>query len=276
MNYEKLCQEAIEVVKEAGAFIRKEFEGFNRDVTQEKSANQLVSYVDVTAEKILVNGLDQLLDDCGFITEENTIEQSKDNKYRWIIDPLDGTTNFIHGLPIFSVSVALLEKDTLVLGIVYEVCKDECFYTWKGAKAYLNGKEIQTSTAKKLEDSLLATGFPYYEFSGMEGYIESLRYFMKTTRGLRRMGSAAIDLAYTAAGHFEGYFEYGLHAWDCAAGILLVQNAGGKVVDFSGGKDYLFGGQIVACCPGIYKTFFGEIEKNFAPKSKPAKAAKAK
>lgn len=276
MNYEKLCQEAIEVVKDAGAFIRKEFEGFDRDIIEEKSANQLVSYVDVTAEKMLVNGLDQLIEDCGFITEENTIEQSKTNKYRWIIDPLDGTTNFIHGLPVFSVSVGLLEKDTLVLGIVYEVSKDECFYAWKGSKAYLNGKEIQVSKAKKLEDSLLATGFPYYEFNGMEGYIESLRYFMKTTRGLRRMGSAAIDLAYTAAGRFEGYFEFGLHAWDCAAGILIVQQAGGKVVDFKGGKDYLFGGEMVACCPGIYKAFFGEIQKNFAPTDSAPKASKAK
>ncbi len=264
MNYEKLCHEAIEVIQEAGAFIRKEFTGFDSKVINEKSANQLVSYVDVTAEKMLVTGLDQLVEDCGFITEEDTVEQSKKHKYQWVVDPLDGTTNFIHGLPIFSISVGLMENEKLVMGVIYEIMKDECFYAWKDSKAYLNGKEIQVSKAKKLQDSLLATGFPYYEFKGMEGYIESLRTFMKGTRGLRRMGSAAIDLAYTAAGRFEGFFEYGLHAWDCAAGIFLVQQAGGKVADFSGGKNYLFGEEIVACCPGIYKPFMVEIKKNFS------------
>lgn len=263
MNYEKLCQEAIEVVKDAGAFIRKEFEGFDKTETQEKSANQLVSYVDVTAEKMLVEGLGHLLEDCGFITEEDTIEQDKAHDFQWIIDPLDGTTNFIHGLPVFSVSVGLVEKGKLVLGIVYEITKNECFYAWKDSAAYLNEKEIRVSSAKKLSDSLLATGFPYYEFEGMEGYINSLRHFMKTTRGLRRMGSAAIDLAYTAAGRFEGFFELGLHPWDCAAGAFLVQQAGGKVVDFKGGKDFLFGKSIVACAPGVYKEMMGVIKTNF-------------
>jgi myo-inositol-1(or 4)-monophosphatase len=262
MNYEKLCQEAIEVVTDAAAFIRKEFEGFDRNVVEEKALNQLVSYVDVTAEKILVNGLDQLLDDCGFITEENTIAQTEGHKYRWVIDPLDGTTNFIHGLPVFSVSVGLLEKDKLVLGIVYEVTKNECFYAWKGSPAYLNGKEIKVSGAKKLQDSLLATGFPYYEFEGMDGYLNCLRHYMKNTRGLRRMGSAAIDLVYTAAGRFEGFFELSLQPWDVAAGAFIVQQAGGKVVDFAGGSDFLFSKQIVACCPGIYKEFFGVIKEN--------------
>lgn len=262
MNYEKLCREAIEVVTEAAAFIRKEFEGFDQKVVEEKSMNQLVSFVDVTAEKILVKGLDQLIDDCGFITEENTVEQAENHKYRWVIDPLDGTTNFIHGLPVFSVSVGLLEKDKLVLGIIYEVTKNECFYAWKGSPAYLNGKEIKVSGAKKLQDSLLATGFPYYEFDGMDGYLNSLRHFMKNTRGLRRMGSAAIDLAYTAAGRFEGFFELSLNPWDVAAGAFIVQQAGGKVVDFTGGDNYLFGKQIVACSPGVYKEFFGVIKEN--------------
>lgn len=263
MNYEKLCREAIEVVKEAGAFIRKEFAGFDRTATEEKSLNQLVSYVDVTAEKILVEGLDQLMEDCGFITEENTIAQTEGHKYRWVVDPLDGTTNFIHGIPVFSVSVGLLEKDKLVMGIVYEVCKDECFYAWKDSAAYLNGNEIKVSPVNALKDSLLATGFPYYEFDGMDGYVNSLRHYMKATRGLRRMGSAAIDLAYTAAGRFEGFFEMGLSPWDVAAGTFIVQQAGGKVADFSGKGNYLFGKEIVACCPGVYKEFYGVIKDNF-------------
>lgn len=263
MDYGKLCREAMEVVKDAGAFIRKEFDRFDRNEINEKSLNQLVSYVDVTAEKMLVEGLDQLLEECGFITEEETIKTSGDFIYKWVIDPLDGTTNFMHGIPVFSVSVGLMENKETVVGIVYEVTKDECFYAWKSSPAFLNGKEIQVSTAKTLKDSLLATGFPYYEYTAIDGYIESLRHFMKSTRGLRRMGSAAIDLAYTAAGRFEGFFEYGLNAWDCAGGAFIVEQAGGKVVDFKGGDDYLFGKQIVACCPGIYDEFTGVIKTNF-------------
>ena len=253
----------MEVVKDAASFIRKEAEGFDRSEISEKSLNQLVSYVDVTAEKMLVEGLDHLLEECGFITEEETIKTNSDFKFKWVIDPLDGTTNFMHSIPVFSVSVGLLEGEETVLGIVYEVSKDECFYAWKGSPAWLNGKKIQVSAATTLKDSLLATGFPYYEYSAIDGYIESLRHFMKTTRGLRRMGSAAIDLVYTAAGRFEGFFEYGLNAWDCAGGAFIVQQAGGKVVDFKGGNNYLFGKQIIACCPGIYDEFTGVIKTNF-------------
>lgn len=251
------------VVKEAGTFIHENFDKFDRTRIEVKSVNQLVSYVDVTAENMLVKGLSPLVENAGFITEENTIEQNKNTPYCWIIDPLDGTTNFMHGLPVFSVSVGLMQGDKAVMGIVYEITKDECFYAWEGSPAYLNGREIKVSDAGKLEDSLLATGFPYYEFRGMENYIECLRYYMKHTRGLRRMGSAAIDLVYTAAGRFEGFFESGLSAWDCAGGAFIVQQAGGKVADFSGGENYLFGREIVACCPGIYDEFLGVIKKNF-------------
>src|ERR1700761_841813 len=238
MQLEQVTNQVIELSKQAGDFIRQERKTFNADKIEYKGLNDLVSYVDKTAEGIIVAGLEQILPEAGFITEEKTRNQVAE-RYNWIIDPLDGTTNFIHGLPVFSVSIALKEYDELVLGVVYEINQDECFYAWKGSPAYLNGKEIKVSKAPTIGDSLIATGFPYYDFTKQPQYIELFTYLMKNCHGLRRLGSAAVDLAYTAAGRFDAYYEYNLNAWDCAAGIVIVKQAGGHVVNFSGGDEVL-------------------------------------
>lgn len=262
MNARSICKQAGEVAIAAGAFIRKESLSFTYDKVEEKSLNQLVSYVDKTAEELLVKGLQALFPEAGFITEEQTIG-TKSKEYMWVIDPLDGTTNFIHGIPVYSVSIGLLRNNHPIMGIVYEVNRDELFYAWEGSKAYLNGAVIQVKQNNLLSQSLLATGFPYYDFEGMKGYIDSLQYFMHHTQGMRRMGSAAVDLAYVACGRFDGYFEYGLSPWDVAGGAFIVQQAGGKVSAFNGGEDYIFGRSIVAGSAYLFDDILKVIQSNF-------------
>ena len=242
---QKLLQDVIVLVKETGEFIRQESRKFDHSKIEYKGKNDLVSYVDKEAEKRLVKGLSEILPGSGFVAEEGTSTHRSDI-YNWIIDPLDGTTNFTHGLPVYAVSVALVKRGVLTLGVVYEINRDECFHAIKDQGAFLNHSPIKVSETKTLEKALLATGFPYYNFDQMQQYLTIINEFMQTTHGLRRMGSAAVDLVYTACGRFEGFFEYNLKAWDVAAGALIVQEAGGKVTDFKGGEDYLFGREIVA------------------------------
>ena len=259
---ETITLQVIEVAKQAGAFIRQERINFNSDSIEYKGLNDLVSYVDKTAEGMIVAALEKILPEAGFLTEEKTINRTGE-RYNWIIDPLDGTTNFIHGLTVFSVSIALKEYDELVAGVVYEVNLDECFYAWKGAPAYLNGKEIHVSKAPKIADSLLATGFPYYDFTKQPQYIALFTDLMQHCHGLRRLGSAATDLAYTACGRFDGYYEYNLKPWDIAAGIVIVRQAGGKVVSFAGGDDVLEKCDIVATNGLIGDELVGKIGEYF-------------
>jgi myo-inositol-1(or 4)-monophosphatase len=238
MSLQQITNSVIELSKEVGAFIKRERNTFNADKIEYKGLNDMVSYVDKTAEEKIVAGLEKILPEAGFITEEKTKNKIAD-RYNWIIDPLDGTTNFIHGLPVFSVSIALKEYDELVAGVVYEINLDECFYAWKGAPAYLNGKEIKVSKCPTISNSLIATGFPYYDFTKQPQYIELFTYLMQNCHGLRRLGSAAVDLAYTACGRFDSYYEYNLNAWDAAAGVVIVRQADGDVVNFSGGNEVL-------------------------------------
>lgn len=242
---QQLLQDVIILAKETGEFIRQESRKFDTSKVEYKGKNDLVSYVDKEAEKRIVNGLREILPGAGFITEEGT-DSRKSDTYNWIIDPLDGTTNFIHSVPVFAVSIALIKRNELVLGVVYEVNRDECFHALKEGGAFLNHFPISVSKVKTLDQSLIATGFPYYNFEQMAQYLAILNDFMQHTHGLRRMGSAAVDLAYTACGRFEGFFEYNLNAWDVAAGILIVKEAGGIVTDFKGGNDCVFGRQLIA------------------------------
>lgn len=239
-----LLKKTSTIINDVVAFIRKESAGFDRNKIEYKGVNDLVSYVDKGAEEQLVAGLKELVPEAGFITEEGTIEKSE-RQLTWIVDPLDGTTNFAHGLPAFAVSVALTDGDKTVLGVVHEVNRDECFYAING-NAFCNGEAIQVSNQEQLSGSLLATGLPYNAFNKMEPYLNILSSFMKNTHGIRRIGSAAVDLAYVACGRFEGFFEYNLNAWDVAAGAYIVQCAGGTVSDFKGGRDFLYGREIIA------------------------------
>lgn len=262
MHLEKLTHEVIRVAKQAGEFIRQERKGFDPDRIEYKGLNDLVSYVDKTAEKTIVTELEKALPEAGFITEEKTTTKIGD-RYNWIIDPLDGTTNFIHGVPSFSVSIALKEYDELVLGVVYEINLDECFYAWKDAPAYLNGKEIKVSHNPTVGGSLIATGFPYYDFDKQSAYIALFTELMKNCHGLRRLGSAAVDLAYTACGRFEAFYEYNLNPWDIAAGVVIVRQAGGQVVNYKGGDEVLNSRQLLATNGKITEEMLEIIQKYF-------------
>ncbi|NOW93494.1 inositol monophosphatase family protein [Mucilaginibacter sp. SG564] len=262
MQLKNITEQVIEVSKQAGDFIRQERKTFNADKIEYKGLNDLVSYVDKTAEKLIVEGLKKILPEAGFITEEKTTT-TVGERYNWIIDPLDGTTNFIHGIPSFSVSIALKEYDELVAGVVYEVNLDECFYAWKDGPAYFNGTEIRVSNNQTVANSLLATGFPYYDFGKQDAYIALFADLMKNCHGLRRLGSAAVDLVYTACGRFDAFYEYNLNSWDVAAGIVIVRQAGGEVVTFSGGSDVLEAREVVATNGKITGELVQYIQKYF-------------
>lgn len=255
-----LLEKTQEIAKQVGSFIRRERQHFNVDRVEHKGFNDLVSYVDKEAEKKIVAGLSKLLPEAGFITEEGT-STTKGEKYNWVIDPLDGTTNFIHGIPVFSVSIALMEDNEVILGVVYEVNRHECFYAMKGGGAFCNDTRIRVSSAPDLASSLIATGFPYYNFELIDKYLNALKIFMQKTHGIRRFGSAATDLCYVAAGRIEGFFEYNLNSYDVAAGILIVQEAGGMVTDFSGGDNYIFGREVIASNKNIQEEFSKQVQE---------------
>ncbi len=254
-----LVHHVIAISKEAGQFLKKEAAGFTPDMIELKGHNNLVSYVDKSCEELIVKRLKEVLPEAGFITEEGTVASS-DKALKWVIDPLDGTTNYVHGLPIYSVSIALVDGKQAILGVVYEVNRDECFHAVQGHGAFCNGQPIKVSKATGVHESLLATGFPYNDFAKMMPYLNILNDLMKSSHGLRRMGSAAVDLAYVACGRFEAFFEYNLNSWDVAAGVLLVTEAGGTVTDFKGGDNYIFGRELIAGC-GIQKELLETINK---------------
>jgi myo-inositol-1(or 4)-monophosphatase len=260
MDFEKICSQVIDIATETANFIRSQKDKITLDIIDTKGSNDFVTYVDKTSEQMIVDALQNIIPEAGFIAEEGT-STKKGKIFNWIIDPLDGTTNFIHGVPTFSISIALMENETLILGVVYEVMRSECFYAWKGSKAFLNGKEISVSKRKTVSDSLLETGFPYYDYKRLEPFLRTLSYFMLNSQGMRRIGSAATDLAYVACGRFEGFYEYSLNPWDVAAGAFIVQQAGGKVCDFSGENNYIFGKEIIATNLNIYSEFLGIINK---------------
>ncbi len=258
MESQELIYQIIEIAKEAGAFILKQRVLFSSDSIEYKGTNDLVSYVDKEAERIIVEKLKVLIPDAGFIAEEGTLSTKDRDGLNWIIDPLDGTTNFVHGLQHYSVSLALAKGKDILAGVVYDIPKNDIYWAYKGFGAYKNDSRIQVSDNRSLSKSLLATGFPYYEFEKMENYLDILKSLMQKTHGLRRCGSAALDLAYTSSGIYDGFFEFNLKSWDIAAGALIVREAGGKVTDFDGGEYYLFSGNIIAS-NDIHEELLNEI-----------------
>ncbi|HNS11107.1 MAG TPA: inositol monophosphatase family protein [Bacteroidia bacterium] len=262
VDLKKLCLEVSLLSKSVAVFINGERDRFSEKDIEKKGHNDLVSYVDKEAERLLVQGLSSILPGSGFITEEKTRAEQRE-QFTWIIDPLDGTTNFIHGVPCYCISIALLASDKLVLGLVHELTRDECFYAWDKGGAYLNGEKINVSSVNKLSDSLLATGFPYHNYDRMKPYMEVFDHCMRFTHGLRRLGSAAADLAYVACGRFESFYEYGLNPWDVAGGAILVLEAGGQVSDFKGGSDYIFGEEIIASNAHVAAEMLGVVKEKF-------------
>jgi len=262
MDLEALNKEVNELIHQTGRYIAEQKESISSSDVDTKSVHDFVTYVDKQSERLLIQGLSRILPGSGFLAEEETVK-NEGKEYTWIIDPLDGTTNFIHGLPAYSISVALAKNEKVIMGSVLDVNAGVCYYAWDGSSAYRDGEKIQVSTSAKLDDSLLATGFPYSDFQQLEEYVQMFKYLMKNTRGIRRFGSAAIDLCWVACGRFDGFWEYSLKPWDVAAGAFIVKQAGGLCSDFSGGDNYLHGREIVCGNPDIHSALLKLTKEHF-------------
>ena len=242
-----LRKDLISICTDVSLFIQKEIEKVSLSDIETKDLNSLVSYVDKEAEEMIVSNLQKILPEADFITEENTISQSeqKENSLTWIIDPLDGTTNFLHKIPHFSISIALMNQGVIMLGIVYEIMLDKAFTAIKNMGAWEDDKPIAVKPTSELEEAIVVTGFPYKRDQDIEQNLAILKYCILNCRGIRRLGSAALDLAYVASGKIDIYYEKTLNIWDIAAGVLLVNEAGGTVSGFNG-MDCLKTGSIIA------------------------------
>jgi myo-inositol-1(or 4)-monophosphatase len=262
MDLEKITGEVAELCSDVGGYIREQAELISHSDIEEKGKQNLVTYVDREAEKRLVQGLGNILPGSEFLAEEFDYQRTG-NEYTWVVDPLDGTTNFVHGLPIYSVSVALMKDEQIISGVVFQVQARECFYAWQGSGAYLDGYPIHVSHRSELNKSLLVTGFPYRHEGKLDQYLAIFKELVENSRGVRRLGSAAVDLCYVAAGRLEGFYEYGLHPWDVAAGAIILEQAGGKVSDFKGGNHYLFGKQLIATNGSLHQQLLEIIARHF-------------
>jgi len=262
LDLHKLLTEAKPVIEKAGRYIQEMSLKKAQLTIEEKFKNNLVSEVDRNAEGILVEGLNVILPEAGFYTEEETTARSKD-KLKWVIDPLDGTTNFLRGVPAYSVSVALVDGNTILLGMVYD-CVLSIFYSAvKDGGAFQNEQRLKVNN-HPFEKALFATGFPYYNFERAEAYLNVFKHVMYNSMGMRRLGSAALDLCNVANGTYDGYFELSLEPYDVAAGALIVKEAGGIVSDFLGGDDFMNRSEMLATSPVVYKKLLTQIKTNFS------------
>lgn len=262
MNLEQIVNQVIILAKEAGKFIQTERQNFDPSAIEFKGhSSNLVSYVDKETEKKLVTGLKLILPEAGYITEEGTVAQHQTEEYCWLIDPLDGTTNFLHNIPIYCTSIGLMKGSEVVAGVVFDMNRNECFYAWKDGGAWCNGNRINSSRPKNISQCIIATGFPSHDSVKYDAYLNVLKGFMKDSHGLRRCGSAAIDMCWVAAGRFDAYFEYNINSYDIAAGCIILLEAGGQITDFNGLNDYVFGRNIIASCGIIQNDMLNIVQK---------------
>jgi myo-inositol-1(or 4)-monophosphatase len=254
---------AVKAARRAGALINRASGDLDRIPVQDKSCNDFVTEVDRAAEAAIIDMLHEAYPKHAILAEESGRTGVSD--YVWIIDPLDGTTNFLHGLPQFSVSIALAERGVLSQAVVYDPSRNELFTASRGAGAFLNDRRLRVSRRDRLKGALVGTGFPYREFSNLDTYLAIFRDLVTVTAGLRRPGSAALDLAYVAAGRYDAFFEIGLKAWDIAAGALLITEAGGLVGDLEGENRHLECGHVVAGNPKVYAQLLQIIAPHLTP-----------
>lgn len=262
MNLALLTDEVVSISREVGDYLRKEQSKLSNDKIEVKGYNDFVSYVDQTAERMFAEMLMNLLPESGFLGEEDVIG-NVEKELNWIVDPLDGTTNYVHGLPLYCSSIALVKGNKRLLGVINDPNLNECFHAFEDGGAYLNGNRIKVSDTGQLVDSLIATGFPYNDLGKADEYLKVFRAFMSTTRGLRRFGSAAIDLAHVACGRFDGFYEYGLNAWDISAGAIIIEEAGGFVSDFKGLPGFVENKTLLACNSRLQKPMLDIIQTHF-------------
>jgi len=261
---------AREAARRPGDLLRHRFRDRSQLRIETKGLRDFVTEVDRDAENLVVGYLRERFPDHRILAEESYSKTGDEmagggSTYRWIVDPLDGTTNFIHGVPTFAVSVALEDESGLLAAAIYDPVHDETFHACRGGGAHLNGKPIRCTNVADPNDALIATGFPFRDFTRAEGYLRSFEGFMRTTAGVRRAGAASLDLAFTACGRYDGFWEVGLHSWDLAAGALLILEAGGRVTDVVGGDGYLESGDILAAGTALHGAMLEVTSPAFGP-----------
>jgi len=248
---------AVRAARQAGNVILRSVDRIDTLTISSKSRNDFVSEVDRNAEQEIIAVIRKHYTNHGILAEESGAQEGEE--YVWIIDPLDGTTNFLHGFPQFSVSIGIQHKGVLTHAVVYDPMRQEIFTASRGAGAQLNNKRIRVSKINSLDGALLGTGFPFRYQHHLDCYLQTFKALTPMTAGIRRAGSAALDLAYVAAGRLDGFWEFGLSPWDVAGGVLLIQEAGGLVGDLSGGAEFMDTGNIVAGSPKVFKALLQTI-----------------
>ncbi len=255
---------AVKAARRAGSIITRASEDVGSLKVRSKTFNDFVSEVDHASERAIIEILQDAYPDHGFLGEESGTSNSEADNI-WIIDPLDGTTNFLHGFPQYSISIALQQQGVLTQAVVYDPNRNDLFTATRGRGAFLNDKRIRVSNRTKLQECIIGTGFPYRDFQHMDAYMGMFKDMIKKTSGLRRPGSAALDLAYVAAGWFDGFWEINLSKWDIAAGALLIQEAGGIVGDFEGNESWIDTGNIVAGNPKVFAQMLQTLSPHLTP-----------
>jgi len=263
---------AIKAARAAGSIINRASMDLDLLKVNTKSPNDFVTEVDQAAERVIIETLLTAYPGHGILAEESGREHgSADSEYVWIIDPLDGTTNFIHGFPVYAVSIALAFRGQVQQAVVYDPTRNDLFYASKGRGAYLNDKRLRVSKRVRMAEALIGTGFPFRKGDNFKRYVKMFEEVMQQCAGLRRPGAAALDLCYVAAGYYDGFFETGLQPWDVAAGSLMITEAGGLVGNFTGESDYLYQREVVAANPRIY----GQLVQTLAPYTRVIKEEEA-
>ncbi len=266
MKLDEYMKVAEEAARRAGRLLKKNIN--KSDEIFYKGAVDLVTPFDTKAQRTILDHLSSFFPDHGYLAEEG-LSQNKEAEMRWIIDPLDGTTNYAHHFPVFTISIALERRSEIILGLVYDPMREEMFSALKGKGAFLNGKKISVSGINELDKSLLATGFPYDVRVSQENNISHFNNFIIRVQGIRRCGSAAMDLCYVACGRFDGFWELKLKPWDMAAGTFIVQEAGGRVSDFRGSEFSIFGSEILATNGAIHQQMVDILElRGYQPLNK--------
>jgi myo-inositol-1(or 4)-monophosphatase len=245
-----LLNTAVKAARKGGDTALRQFRRVHQLKVRSKARNDFVTQVDIAAEEAIIETISERYPDHAFLAEESG--QRGDGEYVWVIDPLDGTTNYIHGFPVFAVSIALRIKGRIEVGAIYDPNRQEIFTAMRGQGAQVDGHRIRVASRRDLEGTLIGTGFPYRSHEFMQPYLGMLESVLRETAGVRRPGAAALDLAYVAAGRLDGFWEFGLREWDIAAGSLLIREAGGLISELYGDGDYLQSGNVVAGSPKVH------------------------
>lgn len=250
----------INAARKAGRGLTRDFGEVENLQVSMKGPGDFVSSADLKTEKLLRQELEKARPGFGFLMEEGGVVGGTDTSHRWIIDPIDGTTNFLHGIPHFAISIGLERDGEIIAGVVYDPIHDELYHAEKGGGTYLNDRRLRVSARRKIDESIFATGIPFKGRPGHQDFLTNVAKVMEVSAGVRRFGAASLDMAYVSAGRYEGYWESGIQAWDIAAGIILVREAGGYVSDRAGGQDMLTTGSVVAANDQLHRTLLNLIK----------------